>query len=145
MRTLGQRPWQRVTIALCGALAACSSSRSGSAVDGGGDAPVDGAEQAATDGSEEGGDSGALGSDARADSATTDGPSGDAATGDAGADATPDGSGDANGALGSGAVCDTSHDECGAGLKCCYSPGLPLDGSLKQSTCMIDTCTPFPP
>jgi hypothetical protein len=145
MRTLRQRPGRSATMALCGALAACSSSSSGIAVDGGGDAPVDGAEQGADDAGQASGDASASGSDAGADSAAKDWAPADAATSDTGVDATTDASGDANTSLGSGVVCDTGHDACGAGLKCCYSPGHPLDGGLKQSTCMVDTCTPFPP
>ena len=76
--------------------------------------------------------------------AAPDGAVADAAT-EASTDASTDASPDATGSLGSGALCDTSHDECGPGLRCCYSGGVPLDGGPKLSTCMIDTCTPFPP
>jgi hypothetical protein len=69
----------------------------------------------------------------------------DGAVADAATDASPDAWPDAAGSLGSGAVCDTSHDACGPGLRCCYSGGVPLDGGPKLSTCMVDTCTPFPP
>jgi hypothetical protein len=96
-----------------------------------------------------GADAGTLGN-AEVDAATTEGGSAadastDGAMADAMTDASTDASPDATGSLGSGVVCDTSHDECGAGLRCCYSGGVPLDGGPKLSTCMIDTCTPFPP
>src|ERR1700722_13277435 len=122
-----ERPGRSAAMALCGALAACAASSSGVAVDGGRDAPIDGGEQGAADAGEASGDANALESDAGTDAQGTGGGPADAATGDSGMDATNDGSSDANTSLGSGAVCDTSYDKCGTGLKCCYSPGHPLD------------------
>ena len=117
-----------------GAQTSSSSGSSGGPSGGGADAGPNinaGVDAAATEG----------GSSA---DAATDGAVADAAT-EASTDASTDASPDATGSLGFGALCDTSHDECGPGLRCCYSGGVPLDGGPKLSTCMIDTCTPFPP